>query len=383
MLLSGFVLMTLLSAPGFAGANSAAAGEYLVYVGTYTGPKSKGIYAYRFDARTGSLTPLGVAAETTNPSFLAIHPNRKFLYAVNEVGDFAGERGGAVSAFAIDAKTGKLTLLNQVASHGADPCYVVVDATGKNVLLANYGSGTVAALRLGQDGRLEKASAVVQHSGSSVDRVRQEGPHAHSINLSADNRFAIAADLGLDQLLVYRFDAERGTLQANDPPFTKINPGAGPRHFAFHPSGRFAYVINEMQSTVTALAYDAARGTLRELQTVSTLPEGFAGQNDDAEVRVHPSGKFLYGSNRGHDSIALFAIDPERGTLRLVENTSTQGKTPRNFNLDPTGAYLFAANQDTDNVVIFRVDPSTGHLTPTGQVLSVPSPVCVKFVPID
>jgi len=299
------------------------------------------------------------------------------------VGDFGGERGGAVSAFAIDAKTGKLTLLNQVASHGADPCYVVVDATGKNVLLANYGSGTVAALRLGKDGRLEKASAVVQHSGSSVDRARQAGPHAHSINLSADNRFAIAADLGLDQLLVYRFDAERGTLQANDPPFANIHPGAGPRHFAFHPSGRFAYVINEMQSTVTALAYDAARGALRELQTLSTLPEGFAGQNDTAEVRVHSSGKFLYGSNRGHDSIALFAIDPERGTLRLVENTSTQGKTPRNFNLDPTGAYLFAANQDTDNVVIFRVDPATGHLTPTGQVLSVPSPVCVKFVPID
>jgi 6-phosphogluconolactonase len=216
-----------------------------------------------------------------------------------------------------------------------------------------------------------------------VDRARQEGPHAHSINLSADNRFAIAADLGLDELLVYRFDADRGTLQANDPPFAKVNPGAGPRHFVFHPSGRFAYVISEIQCTITAFAFDAAHGTLRQLQTLSTLPQGFAGQNDDAEVRVHPSGKFVYGSNRGHDSIALFAVDPERGTLRLVENISTQGKTPRNFNLDPTGTYLFAANQDTDNVVIFRVDPDTGHLTPTGQVLSVPSPVCVRFVPID
>jgi 6-phosphogluconolactonase len=382
MLLSGFVLMTLVSAPSAAVAKGAA-GEYLVYVGTYTGQKSKGIYAYRFNARTGSVTALGVAGETANPSFLAIHPRRKYLYAVNEVDDFAGGHTGAVSAFALDAKTGKLTFLNRVASRGAYPCYLVVDSTGQNVLVANYGSGTVAVIRLAKDGHLGAASSVIQHSGSSVDRARQEGPHAHSINLSADNRFAIAADLGLDELLVYRFDAERGTLQATNPPFAKVNPGAGPRHFAFHPSGRFAYVISEMQSTVTAFAYDPARGALRELQTLSTLPEGFAGQNDAAEVRVHPSGKFLYGSNRGPDSIALYTIDPERGTLTPAGHTSTQGKTPRNFNLDPTGTYLFAANQDTDNVVIFRVDPGTGHLTPTGQVLSVPSPVCVRFVPID
>jgi 6-phosphogluconolactonase len=382
MLISGFALMTLFSVPSAAVAKGAA-GEYLVYVGTYTGQKSKGIYAYRFNARTGSVTALGVAGETVNPSFLAIHPNHKYLYAANEVGDFAGGHAGAVSAFALDARTGKLTFLNQVSSQGADPCYLVVDSTGRNVLVANYGSGTVAVIRLEKDGRLGAASSVIQHSGSSVDRARQEGPHAHSINLSADNRFAIAADLGLDELLVYRFDADRGTLQANDPPFAKVNPGAGPRHFVFHPSGRFAYVISEIQCTITAFAFDAAHGTLRQLQTLSTLPQGFAGQNDDAEVRVHPSGKFVYGSNRGHDSIALFAVDPERGTLRLVENISTQGKTPRNFNLDPTGTYLFAANQDTDNVVIFRVDPDTGHLTPTGQVLSVPSPVCVRFVPID
>jgi 6-phosphogluconolactonase len=382
MLISGFALMTLFTVPSAAVAKGAT-GEYLVYVGTYTGQKSKGIYAYRFNARTGSVTALGVAGETVNPSFLAIHPNQKYLYAVNEVADFAGGHTGAVSAFALDARTGKLTFLNQVSSQGADPCYVVVDSTGQNALVSNYGSGTVAVIRLEKDGRLGAASSVIQHSGSSVDRARQEGPHAHSINLSADNRFAIAADLGLDELLVYRFDAERGTLQANDPPFAKVNPGAGPRHFAFHPSGRFAYVISEMQSTVTAFAYDATRGTLRQLQTLSTLPEGFAGQNDDAEVRVHASGKFLYGSNRGHDSIALFTIDPERGTLTPAGHTSTQGKTPRNFNLDPTGTYLFAANQDTDNVVIFRVDPGTGHLTPTGQVLSVPSPVCVRFVPID
>jgi 6-phosphogluconolactonase len=324
-----------------------------------------------------------MVGETVNPSFLAIHPSGKFLYAVNEVGDFGGARSGAVSAFAFDAKAGKLTFLNQASSRGADPCYVVADSTGKNVLLANYSSGTVAVVRLGKDGRLGEASMVIQHTGSSVDKARQEGPHAHSINLSADNRFAIAADLGLDKLLVYRFDAERGTLEANDPPFAKVNPGAGPRHFAFHPNGRFAYVINEMRSTVTAFSYDPARGVLGNLQTLSTLPPGFSGQNDDAEVRVHPSGKFLYGSNRGHDSIAEFKIDPERGTLTLVGNTPTQGKTPRDFNLDPTGANLFAANQDSDNVVIFRIDAATGRLTPTGHVLSVPSPVCVRFLPVD
>jgi 6-phosphogluconolactonase len=359
-------------------------GDYLVYVGTYTVQKSsKGIYVYRFDSATGKLTSRGLAAETVNPTFLAVHPNRRFLYAANEISNYGGQQSGGVSAFAIDRGTGKLTFLNEVASRGADPCYVAVDKTGKYVLVANYTGGSVAVFPVREDGRLGAASAFVQHAGSSVNPARQEGPHAHSINLSPDNRFAIAADLGLDELLVYRFDPTQGTLAGNNPAFAKVNPGAGPRHFSFLPSGSFAYVINEMGSTVTAFSYDAAGGVLRALQTISTLPKGFAGQNDDAEVQAHPSGKFLYGSNRGHDSIAVFAIEAGRGTLTPVEHVSTQGKTPRNFGIDPTGSYLFAANQDSDNIVVFRIDPKTGRLTATGQTLEVPSPVCVKFVARD
>jgi 6-phosphogluconolactonase len=241
----------------------------------------------------------------------------------------------------------------------------------------------VAVFRVLKDGRLGEASAFVQHVGSSVNPERQKEPHAHSINLSPDNRFAIAADLGLDRLLVYRFDAAKGTLAANTPAFAKVNPGSGPRHLAFHPSGRFAYVISEMQSTVSAFAYDTAGGVLRELQTTSTLPKDFSGENDTAEVQVHLSGKFLYGSNRGHDSIAVFAIDAAQGTLTSIERVPTQGKMPRNFGIDPTGSYLWAANQGSDNLVVFRIDPQTGRLTPTGQVLEVASPVCVKFVAVE
>jgi 6-phosphogluconolactonase len=378
------LVVSLPLTPWAAGAEKTAAKtEYFVYVGTYTGPKSKGIYAYRFDAATGGLISLGLVAETVNPSFLAIHPNRRFVYAANEIGNYQGQNSGAVSAFAIERRTGKLTFLNTVASRGADPCYLVVDKTGKNLLVANYSGGNVAMFRVLKDGRLGEASAFVQHVGSSVNPARQKEPHAHSINLSPDNRFAIAADLGLDQLLVYRFDPAKGSLSANTPAFAKVNPGAGPRHFAFHPSGRFAYVINEMQSTVSAFAYDAAGGVLRELQTISTLPKDFSGENDTAEVQVHPSGKFLYGSNRGHDSIAVFAIDAAQGTLTPIERVPTQGKMPRNFGIDPTGSYLLAANQGSDNLVVFRIDPQTGRLTPTGQVLEVASPVCVKFVPIE
>jgi 6-phosphogluconolactonase len=379
------LLASLLLTPSAGGAEKAKAmGEYFVYVGTYTVQKSsKGIYVCRFDSATGKLTSLELAADTVNPTFLAVHPNRRFLYAANEISDYKGQKSGGVSAFAIDRGTGKLTFLNEVASRGADPCHLVVDKTGKYVLVANYTGGSVAVFPVGADGRLGAATAFVQHAGSSVNPARQEGPHAHSINLSPDNRFAIAADLGLDELLVYRFDPARGTVAANNPPFAKVNPGAGPRHFTFLPGGSFAYVINEMGSTVTAFSYDAAGGVLRTLQTISTLPKGFAGQNDDAEVQALPSGKFLYGSNRGHDSIAVFAIDAGRGTLTPVEHVSTQGKTPRNFAIDPTGAYLLAENQDSDSIVVFHIDSKTGRLTPTGQTLEVPSPVCVKFVARD
>ncbi len=358
--------------------------EYLMYIGTYTqeGSKSKGIYAYRFNADSGELTSLGLAAETTNPSFLAVHPNHRFLYAVNEVSSEKGEKSGAVSSFSIDRATGKLTFLNEVVSKGADPCYITLDKAGKYVLIANYTGGSVAVFPVADDGRLGEASAFVQHTGHGTNPERQEGPHAHSIDLSPDNRFAIVDDLGLDETLSYKFDSSKGLLTAV-PNIAKAAPGAGPRHFAFHPNGKFAYVVNEMSSTVSVFGYDAAGGVLRSLQTVSTLPRDFTGENTDAEIEVHASGKFLYASNRGHDSIAVFAIDPKIGTLTLVEDVPDPGKVPRNFEIDPRGAMLFVANQKSDNIVVFRIDQKTGRLTPTGKVLEVGQPVCVKFVPVD
>jgi 6-phosphogluconolactonase len=364
--------------------------KYFVYVGTYTaeaGSTSKGIYAYRFDSDTGELTSMGVAAETANPSFLAVHPNHRFLYAVNETGNYQGQKSGAVSAFSIDRSTGKLTLLNEVASKGADPCYITVDKTGKYVLVANYTGGSVAVFPVLEDGRLGEASAFIQHTGHGADPERQEGPHAHSIDLTPDERFAIVDDLGLDETLVYRFNRGKGSLSLNDPQIyttlAKADPGAGPRHFAFNPNGKFGYVVNEIQSTVSVFSYDSSAGVLRRLQTISTYPKDFSAHNDDAEIQVHPSGKFLYASNRGHDSIAVFAIDPDKGTLTLIEYASTKGQTPRSFEITPGGSLLFAANEKSNNIVVFSIDAKTGRLTQTGKVLNVSEPVCVKFVPID
>jgi len=351
------------------------------YIGTYTRTGGKGICLSCLDLAAGKLAPPEVAAEVANPSFVAIHPDRLLLYAVGEMASFEGKKTGAVSAFSVDPKSGKLTLLNQQSSEGPGPCHLVVDRSGRNVLVANYGGGSIACLPIESDGRLAKATSAIQHEGSGADPKRQKGPHAHAINVDAANRFAFVPDLGLDKVMIYRFDAAKGTLAPNDPAFAKVAPGAGPRHFAFHPAGRFAYVINELNSTVTAFRYDAERGSLDLLQAISTLPDGFTGQNTTAEVQVHPSGKFLYGSNRGHDSIAVFAIDGETGKLTPAGHASTQGKTPRNFAVDPTGAYLLAANQDTDNIVLFRIDPKSGMPRPTGQSIGVPMPVCIEFVP--
>lgn len=356
--------------------------EYLVYIGTYTRGESKGIYAWRFEPSTGRLAELGLAAEAMNPSFLAVHPNGRYLYAVSEVAEFAGQKSGAVNAYQIDRHTGKLTLLNQVSSRGTGPCYVSFDVSGRYLLVANYGSGSVAALPVAPDGRLREASGFVQHTGSSINPRRQREPHAHSIQPSPDNRFVLAADLGVDKLFVYRFHPVKGSLEPHDPPFAALAPGSGPRHFTFHPSGRYVYVINELASTVTAFRWEAGSGRLRELHTVPTLPEGFAGENTTAEIRVHPNGRFLYASNRGHDSIAVFAVDPKTGLLFARGQTPSGGKTPRNFSLDPSGRYLFAANQNSNNVVIFRVDPQAGNLIPAGRQLKVPVPVCVRFVPL-
>jgi 6-phosphogluconolactonase len=355
-------------------------GEAWVYVGTYSGPKSQGIYVFKLDLKSGVVTSMGLAAESKNPSFLAIHPGGSLLFAANETNEFNGKKSGAVSAFSIQPGNGKLTLLNQQASEGDGPCHLVVDRSGKFLLVANYGGGSVAVLPIGPQGRLDKAVSFIQHRGSSVNPQRQKEPHAHSINLDAGNRFAFVADLGLDQVLIYRFNAADGSLTPNKPSFVSVNPGAGPRHFSFHPNGRFAYVINEIQSTVTAFSYDAKGGNLQEVQTLSTLPPGFQGETDTAEIQVHPSGKFAYGSNRGHDSIAIFGIDEKTGRLTLLGNEPTQGKTPRNFGVDPTGQFLLAANQDSDSVVVFRIDQQTGRLKATGQTLQVGSPVCVKFL---
>ena len=364
--------------PAAAAQKAGSAGEYFVYAGTYTKTKSKGIYVYRFQPATGKLAALGLAAESVNPSFLAVDPSQRFLYAANE----AGEGGNAASAFRINPQTGQLEFLNKVTSRGDMPCHLVVDKTGKMLIVANYGSGSVAAFPIQPDGRLGEASAFSQHAGSSVNPQRQQGPHAHAVVLTPDNKFVLCPDLGLDRVFVYRIDPAKGSLALSNPPFATVKPGSGPRHLAFHPNGKFVYVINELASTMTTYAFQAAAGTLNEIQTLSTLPADFTGRSSTAEVEVARSGRFVYGSNRGHDSIAVFAVDAKSGRLTLVENTPTQGKTPRNFALDPSGAYLFAANQNTDNIVLFRVDPKTGRLEPSGEVVNdVGAPVCVVFVP--
>jgi 6-phosphogluconolactonase len=378
--------LTVLSA-----AQAAQKGDYILFVGTYTeeGSKSKGIYAYNYDALTGRITPLGLAAETTNPSWVAIHPNGRFVYAVNEVKNYKDSKDGGLSAFSIDRDTGgqptgKLSFLNEVPSHGTDPCYVTVDKTGKYALVANYTGATVAVYRINEDGSLGLGSNVIFHTGHSANPQRQRSAHVHSVDLSPDNRFAYVDDLGIDGLLVYKFDDRKGTLTSNGPKYATFDPGAGPRHFALHPSGKCAYVVSEMQGTVTAFSNDPATATLQHLQTISTLPKDFKGEIEDAEIEIHPSGRFLYASNRGDgNSIAVFSIDADNGTLTPIEYVPTQGKTPRSFAIDPTGTLLLAGNQGSNNIVVFRIDQKTGRLTPTGQVFDEASPVCLKFLKIE
>lgn len=350
-----------------------------IYVGTYTRGESRGIYLLDFNLASGELRPQSLAANTVNPSFLAVHPSGKFLYAVNEVSDLNGEDTGGISAFRIDSVSGELSLLNQQPSGGTGPCYVTVDQGGKNVLVANYGGGSVASFPVREDGSLGAARSFDQHVGSSVNPERQEGPHAHSIVLDPANRFALSADLGMDSVLVYAFDAEAGTLSMDDSASAAVEAGSGPRHLVFRPDGRFVYLVNEMALTVTAFMYDPDSGTLTEVQTISTLPGDARTWYSGADIHVHPSGKFLFASNRGHDSIAVFGIDRESGKLGPVEYQSTQGKTPRNFAIDPTGQYLLAANQGSDTIVVFRIDQETGALSPTGKSASVPVPVCLAF----
>ena len=348
--------------------------DRLLYVGTYTlgtSGKSEGVYVYRMDQLTGELKRVG-SVRSENPSFLTIDPGRRFLYAVNEKPE------GLVSAFRIDQKTGELTFVNQQSSQGADPCHLSVESGGKSVLVANYTSGTLAVLPIQRGGSLGTAIDVKQHDGSGP-REQQKGPHAHCIKLDRGNRHAFAADLGIDKLMIYRFNASAGKLEPARQDSVFLHAGAGPRHLTFHPNGKFLYVINELDSSLTTFKYNAAQGTLTAFETVSTLPRDFTGQSFCADIHVSQSG-FLYGSNRGHNSIVVFATDPRSGRLNLVEHVSTEGKWPRNFTIDPLGRFLLVANQHTDNIVTFRIDQQTGRLTPANQIAEIPTPVCLQFL---
>lgn len=343
--------------------------ETLVYVGSYAEPSDEGIHVYSLGA-AGELLLRHALAGFANPSFLTLNRAGTHLYTVNEASE------GAVSAFAVDP--GALTLLNQQPTHGS-PCYLSLDASERFVLVANYGGGSVVVLPRLEHGHLEKASDLVQHHGSSLDPERQEEPHAHSVMVGPQGRFVFAADLGIDKLMVYSLDTEKGKLEPHTTPWIELPAGAGPRHLAFHPQGSYAYLMNELNATITAFAYHREEGTLQSIQTVPTLPADFHGENTCADIHVHPSGKFLYGSNRGHDSIVIFSVDPQTGKLELLAYEPTQGKTPRNFAIDPSGTFLLAANQDSDTIITFRIEPS-GTLAPTGHITQVQAPVCIKMI---
>jgi 6-phosphogluconolactonase len=360
-----------------AGFRFTVANELLLYVGTYTNGKSEGIYRYRFNPASGELKPAGTTRQVVNPSYLTVSPNGRYLYAVNEVDEFAGKRSGALTAFAVE-QTGELRMLNQQPSLGGSPCYVEIDGRGNFVLAANYVGGNVSVLPIQPDGSLGAATDLKKYGGSSVNRDRQEGPHAHCIVLDSSNRFAYSCDLGTDRIMIFRFDNRKGKLQPGEQPWFKAKPGAGPRHLTFHPTGQYVFVMNELDSTITAFGRNQANGSLTALRTLTTLPADFSGANTGADIHVSADGRFVYCSNRGHNSIAIFAIG-RAGDITAVGHESTRGQTPRNFAIDPSGAYLLAANQKSDNVVVFRRDQRTGRLTATGHVVEVPTPVCLKF----
>jgi 6-phosphogluconolactonase len=351
--------------------------HFTLYVGTYTSGKSEGIYGYYMPGPVGKLNRF-TSCKSVNPSYLAIDRSRDYVYAVNEVSDYLGKAGGAVSAFARDSSTGSLRLLNEQATLGADPCYVTVDRKRKNLLVANYTGGSVTVIPIRADGTLGAATDVKQHEGSGP-KEQQKGPHAHCVILDRSERHALVADLGIDKIMIYRFDGSSGKLTPNKQPFAQLPAGAGPRHLTFHPNGKYLYAINELDSTIRSFKYDERHGTLKQIETVSTLPSDFSGVSNCADVHVHPSGKFLYGSNRGHNSIVVFRIDRGNGKLQLVEHVWTQGDWPRNFAIDPYGYDLFVANQRSDNVVSFSIDQETGSLR-LGRFEEIPSPVCLKFL---
>jgi 6-phosphogluconolactonase len=359
-----------------------AGDNYLVYFGTNTNAKSgsKGIYVSKFNSATGELSDPMLAAEAGNPGFLAIHPSKKYLYAI---GNIEGPAKQGISAFNISLPDGKLGLINQASAVGNGPCHVSVDKTGGMAMIANYGSGSVASYAIGKDGAVSEPVTFVQHEGTGADPKRQKGPHAHSINASPDNRYAFACDLGLDKVLIYKIDPATGKM--TDHGHGTVPPGSGPRHLAFHPNGKYVFVNNEMLMTATSFAYDAEKGTLKEIETVSTLPPEDRGKTglSTAETVVHPNGKFVYVSNRTHDTIAVFTCDAATGKLTLVQNAPAEGKIPRNFCLDPSGKWMIIAHQDSNTAALLKVDQDSGKLTPTGKKVNVGGSICVRFLALD
>jgi 6-phosphogluconolactonase len=370
-----------LSLLGAIAASAAEPTKSLLYIGAYTSGKdaAKGITVCDFDSQTGKISNPRLAAEMKNPSFLAIHPNKKVMYAVGEVAESAGKKGGSVAGFTI-GDDGSLKSINHQSTVGPGPCHVSVDPSGKAVMVANYGGGSVASFPVQEGGSLAEAASFIQHQGSSVNVNRQKAPHAHSIVPDPQGKFAFSPDLGVDKVFIYKLDADKGTLTPNDPPSASVPPGSGPRHFTFHPSGKYAYVINELAFTVTAFAYDAEKGSLTELQTISTLPADSERNGGTAEVVCHPNGKWLYGSNRGPNTIAVLHVDPATGKLTFIGTQGEGVKWPRNFVLDPTGKWLLVGNEQGNSVTVYSIDPESGELHPTDSRLETPKPACLRFL---
>jgi 6-phosphogluconolactonase len=351
-----------------------------VYFGTASKGPGKGFSLSLFDTNTGNLSTPKLNIEAVSPAFFAIDKNGEYLYTTNEVDAMKDQPGGAISAYKIDQGTGNLTLLNQQPSGGAGPCHISLDAAGKYVFVANYNGGNFSVYSIEKDGKLGKQTAFMQHSGSSVHPQRQTKPHTHCIKSDPSNRFVLVTDLGTDKLFVYRFNQKNGSIQPNNPPYSSPAPGSGPRHFAFHTSGKWVYLLNELSSSVTVYAWENNKGQLTELQTLGTLPTDFNGTNTAAEIAVHPNGKFLYCTNRGHNSIALFSIDTNTGKIEFVERYSSQGKIPRNFCIDPSAKWMIVTNHGTNNAAVFKIDPETGKLTYTENSVTVPNPFCIQFL---
>jgi 6-phosphogluconolactonase len=351
-----------------------------MYVGTYTEGTSKGIYAYRLDAKTGKLSSLGLVAEATDPTFVALHPNGKFLYAVNEVNTYQGKKAGSVTSYSVDHATGKLTQLNKVSTQSPGPCHLIVDATGKTLMVANYFGGSFTSFPIAGDGKLGEAASFIQLHGSGVNKDRQAAPHGHSVNLPKNNKFMLGADLGTDKIMIFNLDAANGKIAPHDPPSASVKPGSGPRHLVFAPDQKHVYVLSEMASSVSTFTYDPATAAMALIDAVSALPADFKGESTGAEIAIDAAGKFVYSSNRGHDSIAVFAVDKGSGKLKLIQNQSTGGSQPRSFILDPSGNYLIAGNQKTNTMTTFKVDKGTGKLTATGDKYDLGAPVTFVFL---